>query len=135
MADKNLLPDGDPNRFEIVMGFELALWEPGRSQFRVALGPQHLNRQGAPHGGVISALIDAAGMFAGNTAHGTGERLRAVTVSMSCNFIAGPKGDLLVAEGRVLKSGRSMFFAEASVTDGEGGALLASGQGAYRFLN
>jgi len=134
MPSDNLLPEGDPNRFEKVMGFELAIWEPGRSQFRVKLGPQHKNRQGAPHGGVVSALIDAAGMFAGNTHDETRERLRAVTVSMSCNFIAAPKGDTLVCNGRVLKSGRSTFFAEAFLTDGDDGPLLASGQGAYKFL-
>lgn len=130
----NLLPEGDPGRFEKVMGFELEVWEHGRSLFRMKLGPQHLNRQGAPHGGVVAALLDAAGMFAGNTDAKTGERLKAVTVSMSTNFIAGARGDELLCEGRVLKAGRTTFFAEARLTDGEGGALLASGQGAYRYL-
>lgn len=130
----NQLPEGDPGRFEAVMGFDLAVWEPGFAQFRVKLGPQHMNRQGRPHGGVVSALIDAAGMFAGNTDPETGERLRAVTVSMSCNFVGAAKGGELVCEGRVLKTGRSTYFAEARLLDGEGGPLLATGQGAYKFL-
>ncbi len=133
MSD-NLLPDGDPGRFEVVMGFELDIWEHGRSRFRMKLGPQHLNRQGAPHGGVVAALLDAAGMFAGNTDAATGERRKAVTVSMSTNFIGAAKGPELICDGAVLKAGRTTFFAEARVTDGEGGALLASGQGAYRYL-
>jgi len=84
---ENFLPSGDPARFEAVMGFQLAIWEPGFCQFRVPLGPQHLNR-----------------------------------------------ADLLVCEGKLMKSGRSTFFAEARLLDGDDGALLASGQGAYKFL-
>ncbi len=134
MPNDNLLPEGDPNRFEAVMGFDLAVWEPGFAQFRVKLGPQHKNRQGAVHGGVLAALIDAAGMFAGNTDPETKERVRAVTVSMACNYVGAAKGDELVCEGRVLKAGRSTFFAEARLTDGDAGPLLATGQGAYKYL-
>ena len=131
---ENFLPSGDPARFEAVMGFQLAIWEAGFCQFRVPLGPQHLNRAGRPHGGVVSALIDAAGMFAGNKDAEAGHRRNAVTVSMACNFIGAAKGDLLVCEGKLMKSGRSTFFAEARLLDGDDGALLASGQGAYKFL-
>lgn len=133
MSKPNLLPEGDPNRFEVVMGFRLARQEPGFCQFRVTLGPEHKNRQGAPHGGIVSALIDAAGMYAGNLDE-EGANLRAVTVSMSCNFIAAAKGPELVCEGRVLKAGRSTYFAEARLLDGDDGPLLASGQGAYKYL-
>ena len=133
MSD-NFLPSGDPARFEAVMGFQLAIWEPAFCQFRVPLGPQHLNRAGRPHGGVVSALIDAAGMFAGNKDGETGCRRNAVTVSMACNFIGAAKGELLVCEGKLMKSGSSTFFAEARLLDGDDGALLASGQGAYKFM-
>lgn len=133
MAETNLLPGGDPGRFEHVMDFVLAEWRAGFAQFRVRLGPQHMNRNGAPHGGLVAAMIDAAGMYAGNI-DADGNPLRAVTVSMSCNFIGAAKGDELVCEGRILKAGRSTFFAEASLTDGDGGPLLASGQGAYKYM-
>jgi len=128
------LPEGDPNRFETIMGFDLAVWRPGFCQYRVPLGPQHMNRQSRPHGGVISALIDAAGMYAGNKDAETGEGRRAVTISMTCNYVGAAQGDLLVCEGRLLKAGRSTFFAEARLLDGDDGPLLATGQGAYKFL-
>jgi acyl-coenzyme A thioesterase PaaI-like protein len=54
---------------------------------------------------------------------------------MCCNFIGAAKGDELVCEGRVLKRGRSTFFSEARLFDGVNGPLLASGQGAYKFLD
>lgn len=133
MTDTGFLPDGDPRRFEVTMGFELVDWRQGFCRFRVALGPQHMNRQGVPHGGVVSALIDAAGMYAGN-ANEAGERLKAVTVSMSCNFIGAAKGGELICEGRLLKAGRGTFFAEARLTDGLDGPLLATGQGAYKYI-
>lgn len=133
MADTEELPEGDPGRFDVVMGFELAEWRPGYCRFRVVLGPQHMNRQGAPHGGVVSALIDAAGMYAGN-ADENGARIKAVTVSMSCNFIGAAKGPELICEGRLLKAGRGTFFAEARLLDGLDGPLLATGQGAYKYL-
>ena len=134
MSD-NQLPEGDPGRYEAVMGFHLAIWEPNFCQFRVKLGVQHMNRQGRPHGGVISSLIDSAGMFAGNKDPDGERRRKAVTVSMSCNFIGAAKGDELVCEGSVLKRGRSTFFSEARLLDGINGPLLASGQGAYKFLD
>lgn len=134
MTDENILPEGDPRRFEVVMGFDLAEHRPDFARFRVTLGAQHLNRQGVPHGGVVSALIDAAGMYAGNMDPETGARLRAVTVSMTCNFIAAAKGAELVCDGVMLKRGRGTFFAEARLTDGVDGPLLATGQGAYKYL-
>jgi len=133
MTDANALPDGDPRRFEVAMGFELVEWRQGFCRYRVKLGPQHMNRQGAPHGGVVSALIDTAGMYAGN-GNAAGERLRAVTVSMSCNFIGAAKGNVLICDGRLLRAGRGTFFAEARLTDGLDGPLLATGQGAYKYL-
>lgn len=133
MTDASALPDGDPQRFEVVMGFELEEWREGFCRFRVELGPQHMNRNGVPHGGVVSALIDSAGMYAGN-ANAAGERLKAVTVSMACNFIGAAKGDVLICEGQLLRAGRSTFFAEARLTDGLDGPLLATGQGAYKYL-
>ena len=134
MRETNILTDIDPASFDGVMDFRLTLWEPGRSEFQARLGPQHLNRNGAPHGGVVAALLDAAGMYAGNLSFETKQRVRAVTVSMSCNFIGALKGELFVCEGALLKAGRSTFFAEARLTDGPQGALVASGQGAYKYL-
>ena len=130
----DLLPEGDPNRFEALMGFEMTDRAPGFCRFRVELGPQHMNRQGRPHGGVVSALIDAAGLYAGVMDPATGQDRRAVTVSMSCNYVGAAAGDVLICEGSLLKAGRSTFFSEARLLDGEDGPLLAAGQGAYKFL-
>ena len=134
MTSDNILSDIDPASFDGVMDFRLTVWEPGRSEFQARRGPQHLNRNGAPHGGVVAALLDAAGMYAGNLDFETRERVRAVTVSMSCNFIGALKGDLFVCQGALQKAGRSTFFAEARLTDGIDGPLVATSQGAYKYI-
>jgi len=54
-------------------------------------------------------------------------------VNVSC-IGAARAGDDVVAEGRILKRGRSIAFGEATITDG-GGRLLAAGRATYMILN
>ena len=50
------MPEGeDGQHFEAFMAFERVEWREGHARIRVTLGPQHRNRQGFIHGGVIGA--------------------------------------------------------------------------------
>ena len=128
------LPDVDAaSHFEGVMAFERVEWREGYVRIRVLLGPQHCNRQGYVHGGVIGALVDSAGLYAGVYDPDTGRARVAVTVSTSCQYMGTTKGDAVEAIGEVVRAGKSMFFTAARVMDPDSGAVLASGQGSYKF--
>jgi uncharacterized protein (TIGR00369 family) len=95
----------------------------GRTRLRLALRPEHANNLGIAHGGVICTLLDVA--------LGTAARLRAgrpvVTLDMQARFVA-PGRDILLAEGRVTRAGRSVIFCEAEIRD-PAGDLVASATG------
>ncbi len=128
------MPEGEEGQhFESFMAFERMEWREGFVRIRVTLGPQHRNRQGFVHGGVIGALLDSAGMFAGTFDPDTGRGKAAVTVSTACQYIGATKGAAIEATGELTRAGRSLYFSDARVTDPETGAVLASGQGTYKY--
>ena len=98
----------------------------GRSRLRLALGPQHGNNLGIAHGGLICTLLDIA--------MGTAARSKVMhpvmTLDMQVSFLAPGRGTLL-AEGRVLRAGRSVVFCEAEVRD-EAGELIAKASGLFK---
>ena len=108
---------------------------PGWVRLRVPVRDELRNAAGAPvHGGVYSALVDTAVGGALSTLHdasagGVGQ----TTLDLNVSFIAGVGSGAVLAEGRILKRGRSIAFGEARITD-EAGALLAVGRATYMII-
>lgn len=116
-----------------LMGIEVVSWEDGLARLHCLLRPQHANRNGIGHGGVMLSLIDQAGAFAGLFCPHPGRKRSAVTLDLDCRFTGqGRIGALLVAEGRVATAGRNVFFAKTEVKD-ETGALIAFGASTHRY--
>jgi uncharacterized protein (TIGR00369 family) len=70
-----------------------------------------VHRSGIMHGGVVMALMDAAGLWA-DTSPG-GRARGASCVSLSCNTMRDLRADserVLRAEANVVKRGRSLHF-------------------------
>ena len=109
----------------------------GWIRLRVPVKDALRNSVGAPvHGGVLSALVDMAvgGALATMSTAAAGGVDQA-TLDVNVSFIgAAREGDDVVAEGRILKRGRTVAFGEATITDG-GGRLLAAGRATYMILN
>lgn len=78
------------------------------------------------HGGVLATLVDVAADYA--IASKIGRGVPTVDLRVDYHKAAAP-GDL-TAVGRVIKLGRSLSVAEATVTN-VAGALIASGRGVY----
>ena len=98
-----------------LLDIQLQLLAPGYAEIRVVAGPQHTNPLGLIHGGLITSIVDAA---MGNAIRSLG--LTGVTVDLSVGLTAGARvGDTIVARGKVLKSGKSMIFTEATVYCGD----------------
>ena len=93
------------------------------------------NAAGAPvHGGVYSALVDTAVGGALATMHeasagGVGQ----TTLDLNVTFIAAAKGDTLLAEGKIIRRGRSIAFGETRVTD-TSRTLVAIGRATYMII-
>lgn len=112
--------------FAVHCGVEPLESPDDRTLLRLVLAPQHLNNIGMAHGGVTCTLLDIA---MGSSARRHVD-LPVMTLDMQTSFIA-PGRDVLVAEGRVVRAGRSIIFCEGEVRT-EGGELVAKGSGIFK---
>lgn len=104
----------------------------GRAVCELLVGPQHRNRAGLLHGGLVSMLLDNGCGVAVRQALGD-PHARTLTVTLSVNFIAGATEGLIVATGRVTGGGRGLKFAAAELRD-EQGNLLATASAVFKVL-
>jgi uncharacterized protein (TIGR00369 family) len=74
--------------------------------------PELLQQHGYVHAGILAALVDSAGGYAGYTLFP--EDSSVLTVEYKLNLIAPARGERIVAEGSVVKPGRTL-----AVTRGE----------------
>lgn len=110
------------------LGIEVAELHDGVARLELGLRPEHCNSFGTAHGGVLMTLLDVALCQAARTQHPDSAGI--MTIDMATSFIAGGEGRL-VAEGRVLKPGRTTIFAEAEVRNADG-TLVAKAIGTVR---
>jgi uncharacterized protein (TIGR00369 family) len=114
-------------------------WEPlfsrkagGVVQIGVRLRDAHCNSRGLLHGGVLAALADNAMGLSCGTSIPSLQGL--VTVSLAVDYTGSAQpGQWLQIEPRVLKTGRSMGFADAIVTaDGD---IIARANATFRLMS
>ena len=118
------------------MGMSLAEVEEGRALLRVVIQPSHLNADGIVHGGVLPAIADGAmphcsnGCGALRTLHG--DAAQVLTAEVHLHYLRPVRGGgSLLAEGRVVQSGRRLSFAEVELRDESNGKLAARGSGVF----
>lgn len=99
----------------------------GYARVSLEVGENHLNGMGSLMGGVSFTLADFAFAVAANIGS-------APTVSTNCaiDFLGAPKTDMLAAECRVEKSGRSLCFARVDVRDSAGNAVARANITGFR---
>ena len=88
------------------------------------LGERHLQPFGIVHGGVLATLIDTATFWAGFLR--LPEDAGLVNVDLKLNYLKAVASGHLHAEGRCLRAGRQLSYAEAKVFDAAG-ELVAHG--------
>ena len=115
------------------LGVAVAEWRDGYARLVCDTAPQHANRSGIVHGGVVLSMVDQAGAFAGLFCATQGRVRRAVTLDLDCRFTGQAAiGTRLTAEGRVMTAGRNVFFARTEVRDAAG-TLVAFGASTHRY--
>jgi uncharacterized protein (TIGR00369 family) len=92
-------------------------------RMRLPFRPELLQPGGVVHGGAIATLLDSVVV----PAIGSAYRLDAVysTVDMHVQFLSSVRDDDLVAEGWVVRRGRTTVFAEAEAVAASSGKLIA----------
>lgn len=119
--------------FQRLLGFRIEAWSEGYARVALDVDPaRHANRYGLPHGGVHAALIDTAAGFAGCWCPHPGRVRRAMTLSLTINYLGQLRGRRMIAEARQTGGGRKTFFAEVDLHD-ETGAPLAKGVATMRW--
>jgi uncharacterized protein (TIGR00369 family) len=120
--------------FNALLGFRMAEWRADYVRLEVTIEERHLNRSGIVHGGVLSTLLDAACGYAGiyPTEPGGAPR-RAVTLTLTTSYVGQSRTGVLSCIAVRRGGGRAVFIASAEVRDAAG-ALLAIGEGTYRYI-
>ena len=130
--DQTSIVTPHPSAFNEAVGLRLVEWSQGRAMLALDVVGEHLNRSGYVHGGVLMTLIDVACGYAGTWAPEGAEGRLCVTLDLTPSFVAPAKAGRLTTVATVIGGGRKIYFARAEVRD-EAGALLATGQGSFRY--
>jgi uncharacterized protein (TIGR00369 family) len=95
------------------LGALLAAVEPGYCAVSLVPRPEVAQMHGYVHAGVVAAIVDNAGGYAGYSLFPAGASV--LTVEFKINLLAPATGDLLVAEGFVVKPGRTLVITRGEV--------------------
>ena len=121
---EELLAEAKNESIASFLNMQLLELQPGYSKVMIKVLPEHQNFNGVAFGGITMAVADQAFGYAVNSM-----RRPNVASQFNIHFIAPARaGDELVAEGRVVKSGRRVSIAEMTVTNQEG-KLIAKAKG------
>ncbi len=115
--------------FADLCGIEFLGVDNGATRLQVVLDERHGNNSGMPHGGLVATLLDVAMGSAARLAAGA----PVITLDMHVNFIAAGE-EFLTAEGKVVRAGGSILFAEAEARDAKG-AIVARASGLFKKRN
>ena len=121
---EELLAEAKNESIASFLNMQLLELQPGYSKVMIKVLPEHQNFNGVAFGGITMAVADQAFGYAVNSV-----RRPNVASQFNIHFVAPAKaGDELIAEGRVVKSGRRVSIAEMTVTNQEG-KLIAKATG------
>ena len=96
-----------------LIGAQMLAVAPGYCEIAVNPRPEISQQHGYVHAGVIGAIVDAAGGYAGFSLFP--EDSSVLTVEFKLNLLAPATGDRLVAEGHVVKAGRTLAITRGEV--------------------
>lgn len=95
------------------MGIRISRLGSGQATLVVDTRPEHLQPQGAVHGGVIATLADTAVAMALFTL--VPPMTQMATVEMSINYLTPHRGGRLRAEASILRKGKRVAVGEVDV--------------------
>lgn len=96
-----------------LLGAQMTEVAPGRATLILPFRPDLCQQHGFFHAGVTSTIADSAGGYAAYTLFPAGSSV--MTVEFKINLLAPADGELLRAEGRVVRPGRRLTVCDVEV--------------------
>ncbi len=115
--------------FVDLLGFELRLYEGGRSELGYQPKPEHHNSFHVTHGGALMTLLDVTMAVAARSVQ---QDMGAVTIEMKTSFMQPARGRL-TGKGHLLHRTPTMAFTEGTVFD-EAGRACAHATGTFKYV-
>ena len=97
----------------VLIGASMPVIEAGYTEIHLPHKAEITQQHGYIHGGVVGMIADSAAGYAASTltAHETG----VLTVEYKLNLLVPAEGQLLIAEGSVIRYGRTLIVTKADV--------------------
>jgi uncharacterized protein (TIGR00369 family) len=121
---------------QALVGYIVDVGQPdGLARAILDIGPQHANRIGVLHGGIIAMLLDAACGFTASQQLGEGDPLTPlVTVSLTTQFVSAARiGSRVTAVGYASGGGKTTGFVTGALRDDDD-RLIATASGVFRRI-
>jgi len=96
-----------------LIGARMSVVEPGYVEIHLPYRSDLTQQHGYIHGGVVGMIADTAAGYAANTL--TAQETGVLTVEYKLNLLAPAEGQLLIAEGTVVRYGRTLIVTRADV--------------------
>ncbi|MBN8450737.1 MAG: PaaI family thioesterase [Candidatus Accumulibacter sp.] len=96
-----------------LIGASMAVVEPGYTEIHLPHKPEITQQHGYIHGGVVGMIADSAAGYAASTL--TAAEAGVLTVEYKLNLLAPAEGRFLIAEGSVVRYGRTLIVTRAEV--------------------
>ncbi|KAB1154614.1 PaaI family thioesterase [Tenacibaculum aiptasiae] len=113
--------------FMKTLGAEIIHIEKGLLKIRCKKHEGLTQQHGFFHAGVLTSIMDVACGYAALTTMQEGSDV--LSVEFKTNLLRPAKSDVIIATGHVVKSGRTLVFCEAKVTDEKEEILYTTMQG------
>ena len=109
-----------------MLGATLLRVEPGAVDIKLPFREDLTQQHGYVHAGVLTSIADTACGYAALTLMGEGSDV--LTVEFKINLLRPGRGEVFVAQGRVLRPGRTVTVSRGDVyaESAEGSALVAT---------
>ncbi len=114
-----------------LLGWKLLSEEPGLVRAEFEAKEEFRNPKGPIMGGILAAMLDMIISAAIRSSMKPNQSPRA-TLEMKVNFIGAAEPGTLAAEGKLVHAGRSVAFAEGTLT-APSGSLIATGTATMRI--
>lgn len=99
--------------FPAYSGLEVVCVGKGRFEAQLRPGPQHAQKDGFVHAGMLATMADHTAGYAAYTL--VAENITILTIELKINYFKPAVGDRIVCRSKVIHQGRTILVAESEL--------------------